>query len=344
MRVNLQQLPATSTAAPSPAPADLKRLALGTRIDEPLRVVAVDRRDSPRGPFTILVLGNGLGQLGTAPFWSEDQGRLAGVEPGIAVRVAGEITHYLGRRQLKVAAMTVIPPELAPWRTLLPSVGEVAGLWMELDRWRLGIRGPRLRATLDVFYADSRFRRDYETCPASTAGHHAALGGLLRHTWEVAAIGRAIATSSGADLDLVTAGALLHDIGKLEAYRWDGSFETTEAGALLGHVVLGMLMFDRRVALGSSPPCTEAERLVLQHLIASHHGRLEFGAPMAPMTLEAEVLHFADNASARTASMADALSDPDLFTGNQLVSRRSVWQLDGRRAYRGRVSWGLDSA
>src|SRR5205085_5046851 len=112
------------------------------------------------------------------------------------------------------------------------------------------------------------------------------------------------ARTAGADPDLVLAGAMLHDIGKLEAYRWDGPFEMTDPGALLGHVMLGMVMLDRRIGAEPLPPCTADERLMLQHLIASHHGRLEFGAATPPMTLEAEILHFADNASAKAASMA----------------------------------------
>jgi 3'-5' exoribonuclease len=87
-------------------------------------------------------------------------------------------------------------------------------------------------------------------------------------------------------------------------------------------------------------PCTETELAILHHLILSHHGRLEFGAAVPPMTLEAEVLHYADNASAKTASMADALSDPANFEGDALVSARTVWQLDRRRAYRGKSDWG----
>jgi 3'-5' exoribonuclease len=342
MREKLQQVPPSSTVAPAPAPADLKRLPQGTRIDEPLRVVAVERRDSARGPYTILVLGNSHGQLATAPFWSEEQDRLAGVEPGVVVRAAGEITHYLGRRQLRIGAIAVIPPGQVPWDGLLPSAGAVEKYWSDLDRWRHDIRAPRLRATLDLFYADCSFRHSFERCPASPVGHHAVLGGLLRHTWEVAAIGRAIAaTTPGADRDLITAGALLHDIGKLEAYRWEGAFEQTVSGWLLGHVALGMLMLERRLA-APPPPCTGAERMTLQHLIASHHGRLEFGAAVAPMTIEAEVLHLADNASAKATSMADVLSDPDQFDGQQPVTTRPVWQLDKRRAYRGRESWGLE--
>ena len=156
----------------------------------------------------------------------------------------------------------------------------------------------------------------------------------------MASIGAAIASTCGADPDLVLAGALLHDIGKLEAYAWSGAFETTEPGALLGHVALGLLMLSRRVAREPVPPCTEEELLLLLHLVGSHHGRLEFGAAAPPMTLEAEALHYADDASARASSMAQALGDPDNFLAGGVLSARGLWQLDRRRVYRGRSDWG----
>jgi 3'-5' exoribonuclease len=226
------------------------------------------------------------------------------------------------------------------WRRLLPSVPDVGPCWDAIDRGRAGIRRPRLAAVIDLFYGDPDFRRRYQECPASVQGHHARLGGLLEHTCEVASIGRAIGKACRADVELVVAGALLHDIGKLDAYSWNGVFEHTERGSLLGHVALGLLLLDRRLGEQDSAPCTAREVTLLHHLIASHHGRLEFGATVAPMTLEAEVLHFADNASAKTASMADAIGDRDNFAGEALVSAKSLWQLDRRRAYRGKSDWG----
>lgn len=105
---------------------------------------------------------------------------------------------------------------------------------------------------------------------------------------------------------------------------------------LHGHVALGMLMLDRRVRSENPAPCTDHELAILQHLIASHHARQEFGAPVPPMTLEAEVLHFADNASAKTAAMSGN------FAG-ALVSAKSLWQQERRRAYRGNSGWGASN-
>ena len=96
----------------------------------------------------------------------------------------------------------------------MPSIGEVTPWWALLDDWRNQVRGPRLRQTLALFYDDLGFRSRFQECPASLSGHHAELGGLLKHTCEVAAIGRRIAEVCGGDIDLIIAGILLHDIGK----------------------------------------------------------------------------------------------------------------------------------
>jgi 3'-5' exoribonuclease len=256
------------------------------------------------------------------------------------VQAAGRIGAYRGVRQLELSGLRIAPPDAVPLRALVPGTTTTAADWMLLDEARRTLRRSRLCRVLGLFYDDPAFRTAYQECPASTVGHHARLGGLLQHTVEVATIGRAVALASGADPELVLAGAMLHDVGKLEAYAWrTGIFELTEAGALLGHVVLGMLMLERRLAR-QAPPCSDREVALLQHLIASHHGVLEHGAPVRPMTLEAEVLHYADDASAKTSSMAEALAAPEHFPEHELLSTRSIWQVDHRRIFRGRGEWG----
>jgi 3'-5' exoribonuclease len=98
----------------------------------------------------------------------------------------------------------------------------------------------------------------------------------------------------------------------------------------------------KRLGEEPEPPCTVAERDILLHLILSHHGRREFGSPVPPLTLEAEALHWADNASAKTTSVADILSDPHRFKPDSDFADPH-WSVDRRRLYRGRVDWGGSS-
>lgn len=321
------------------APPDLSSLPPGTRVQDPFLVLEVETRGGDH-PHTVLTLGNSTGSIQTAPFWPEDAPKVAGIGRRAVVQVIGEVTSYRDRRQLKVSSIRVLPAGSVAADRLLPSVGDVGRYWDYLDRLRGDLGAPRLRAVLSLFYDDPAFRDRYAQCPASTAGHHAALGGLLKHTCEVAAIALTIARTAGADEELVLAGVLLHDIGKLEAYRWDLGFEPTELNALHGHVVLGALMLDRAVRARDPMPCSEQELAILLHLLLAHHGRPEFGAPVAPATLEAEVLHYADNASAKTASMAEALQSAGNFPDGALLSGAGVWQVDRRRVWRGQSDWG----
>ncbi|MGB7211934.1 MAG: HD domain-containing protein [Gemmatimonadales bacterium] len=320
---------------------DLPHLGLGERVQDALLVREVDQRTYQGDKtMTTLTLGNASGTIGSAPFWEQDQHLVAGVKAGDVVQVIGEVGAYKDRRQLQVTSLRVLPRGKVDWSALLPSAGDVSRYWETIDKWRAEITGPRLRAVIELFYDDEDFRARYGQCPASTVGHHAELGGLIKHTVEVASIGRHIAKVAKADVDLVTAGVLLHDIGKLEAYRWDGLFAPTDKNALYGHVVLGALMLDDAVRSAEPMPCSEQELDILMHLVLAHHGKLEFGAPVEPKTLEAEIVHYADNASAKTASFTDALADPSNFSGDELVSTRGIWSLDKRRAYRGTSDWG----
>jgi 3'-5' exoribonuclease len=166
----------------------------------------------------------------------------------------------------------------------------------------------------------------------------------LQHTCEVAHLALAAAAMlPAADPDLVLAGALLHDIGKIESYRWHGAFDTTVAGRVIGHVVLGARLLDRAVARASEPPCTADELDLLCHLILCHHGRLEFGSPVLPLSLEGEILSQADLTSARTAGFSDVLGDATRFPADTPFSVHSSWWLDSRQVWRGRSDWGCST-
>lgn len=322
---------------------DLKTLAPGTRVQDPFLVHEIDERTTKDGKsFATLTLGNATGSIKTAPFWEEQLHQVAGITKGTVAQVIGEAGAYQGTPQLRVTSIRVLPKGSIDFSQLQQSISETERhkCWESIDKWIGEMKGPRLRATIGLFYDDADFRRRYEQCPAATVGHHAYLGGLLRHTVEVIGIGRHVAKISKGDVDLVTAGVLVHDIGKLEAYRWDGVLSPTEKNVLYGHVVLGSLELERRVRAAKPMPCTEQELDILQHLVLSHHGVLEFGAPVRPATLEAEIVHFADNASAKTASFNDALENDQNFAKDELVSQKKVWELDGRRAYRGKSDWG----
>ena len=332
---------------------NIGRLAVGARVHHELRVVERDTRRTRNGdPFVVLRLGNRHGEIETKPIWSDKLHWAEGAEPGAIVQAIGEVTKYGSegrgaRRQLELTApLRPINPELVTLDDFLPRIDDdVDSLWASLDKVRGEIASPRLRAIAGLFFDDDAFRVEFERVPGSTRGHHAKIGGLLRHVTEVTFIARTIANSmrsgalSPAQLDLVTVGALLHDVGKVEAYCVSAvGFEYTPCGHLLGHVVLGVLMLERRLAARGERLCSDSQLHEVQHLILSHHGSLEFGSPVRPMTVEAEIVHWADEASAKASAMCESFANPDSFVRGGDVSER-IWSLDNRRLWQRPHGW-----
>ena len=331
---------------PAAAPLDVPGLTPGDRVQHELLVrERAEKKTSAGDPFVILKLGNRSGAIDTAPIWSDKLEWAAGADPGRVVQVIGDVALYgrngTAKRQLAVTApLRVMPAEHFRADEFLPRVDEdVARLWEKLDRARRSVRSAPLRAVLDCVFGDDVFREQFERAPGSTKGHHAKIGGLLQHTVEVANIAVTSARAiRKANVDLVTAGALLHDVGKVEAYEiGPGGFAATPCGLLVGHVVLGLLHVERRLTTLGEPPCTEGQLLELRHMILSHHGKLEFGSPVVPMTLEAQIVHQADDASAKATDFLDAFDDAELWSDGGPFSKRS-WQL-GRQVWRRGHDW-----
>ena len=325
-------------------PLNLQELAVGDRVQHELRVVERAEKRLPNGdPYILLTLGNPSGQIGTAPIWLDKREWADGADQGKVVQAIGEVTYYSkgGKRQLQLTApLRVIPEELVNIEDFLPRIdGDPSRLWDWMDRARNDLTSPTLRRVLGLFFDDDVFRLRFEKTPGSVSGHHAKIGGLLLHIFEVTSVARQTARTMRANVDLVVAGAMLHDLGKVEAYTVsNGGFYYTPCGLLVGHVVLGVMMLERRLAALGEQVCTEGQLLDLQHLILSHHGKLEFGSPVEPMTVEAEIVHWADEASAKATDMMDAIEDPDAFAGCSELSDRKVWRV-GRRVWRRPHNW-----
>jgi 3'-5' exoribonuclease len=330
-------------------PLNLPELDVGDRVQHPFRVVERTERAKKDGePFVIFTLGNATGQIDTEPLWSNQlaQGWAEGVERGCVVQAIGNVGRYeangASKRQIRLTApLRALPTETVRLEELLPHVPQeqVARLWTRIDTVRAGMTSATLRHVLDLFFGDDDFRLRFERAPGSIARHHAKMGGLLLHTVEVMEIARTAARTCRANPDLVTVGALLHDIGKVESYEIAaGGFAYTACGRLVGHIVLGMLMLERRLAALGEPVCGERQLLELQHLILAHHGSLEFGSPVEPMTLEAELIHWADEASAKANDMSEALDDADAFPEGSPFSGRRHWRV-GRHLWKRTHGW-----
>ncbi len=337
---------ATSSAIDRNIP--LSQLPAGTRLEQEFLVRERTEKVTRAGaPFLVLTLANRSGQIDSAPIWSERLDWAEGAQRGAVVTVRGEIAVFGDaankRRQLDIRApLRVLRPDQVDATEFLPRIdASTASLWHALDELREGITSTLLRSVVDLFFTDDAFRAQFERTPGAVNGHHAQLGGLLMHVTEVTDIAHHIArTVRKANQDLVIAGAMLHDIGKVEAYAVaPEGFSHTSSGMLLGHVTLGAIMFDRKIQ-ASGLALSNAQRDELLHLILSHHGSLEFGSPVQPMTTEAEIVHWADEASAKATDFIDEYQDADLYppgAGNEVSAKRS-WRL-GRRIWRRPGTW-----
>ena len=320
---------------------DIPAASLGDRVQHEFLVIEREEKKQATGdPFVLLTLGNASGRLPTSPIWANQADWAAGAEKGKVVQVIGEIAAFHGKRQIRLTApLRVLPDESVQPERFLPRIAvPTDSLWDWVDRTRGDIRSAALRRAVELFFGDDAFRVDFERMPASVAGHHAAVGGLLLHVTEVATIARNTARVMKANADLVVVGALLHDIGKVEAYAITPTrFEHTARGSLIGHVVLGAFMLQERLATVPPNEISLSQRLELQHMLLSHHGSLEFGSPVQPMTPEAEILHWADETSAKTNDMAESIAEDEHFGGGE-VSDRRPWRV-GRRIWRRPHGW-----
>lgn len=232
------------------------------------------------------------------------------LRPGMYVGVRGHIETYQAERQLRVEEIVPLRVELDDLVLFLPrSARPAEHMDAELAAAIASVRDDDLRRILLALLGpDTDTGNAFRLAPAAKQNHHAYLGGLLEHTLSVVRVCDLLAAHYGAalDRDLLIAGALLHDLGKVREIGARAGFPYTDEGKLLGHILIGLQMVGDAAA--GVPALHPARLLLLQHLIASHQGRYEWNSPREPRTLEAIVLHYADDLDAKL-NQAGALID-----------------------------------
>ena len=211
------------------------------------------------------------------------------------IRVTGKASVYMGKMQLVLQDLERLEDSAVDLADFLPvSTRSVDAMVEQLRSVVAGLDDPHLRGLMEAFLTDSGFMAGYTRAPAAKAMHHVYLGGLLEHSLAVAALAADIcARYPDINRDLLVVGALLHDVGKVEELRYKRSFEYTDAGKLLGHIVIGVELVEARLRhLPDFPP---ELAVLLKHLLLSHHGQYEFGSPKRPKTMEAVILNFLDD-------------------------------------------------
>ncbi len=170
-----------------------------------------------------------------------------------------------------------------------------------------GIRNEYLKSLFDQFNGDRLLWDRFLTYPASTGVHHVYVGGLLEHSLSVAKMGMAVASMIGGDPDIIAAGSILHDIGKVHELDITRGFRFTDRGRLLGHITLGVMILEELIGRIEGFPRETAD--ILTHIIISHHGLEDWGSPKKPMFPEALIVHHLDNLDSKVMGVREYMRD-----------------------------------
>ncbi len=231
---------------------------------------------------------------------------------GDVVKVRGQVCRYQEKLQLKVDKLRrADDPADASFFELgdfVPKTDfDIDLLWTKLEAYVAGFTDRHLKQLVHLFIDDPAIGPALREAPAAKSLHHAWIGGLLEHIVSLLDICALAANHYwGVNRDLLLTGAILHDIGKVRELRWGTSFEYTAEGQLVGHIPTGLAMLEQRIAL--IPDFPSRLKLLVQHMILSHHGRYEFGSPKLPMIPEAMLLHYLDDLEAKMQTMRSELA------------------------------------
>ncbi len=248
---------------------------------------------------------------------------------GTVVRVEGKIKMFDTKKQLNIKnskdSVTVLKnDEYDPKKFIEITSKDVRKIYDEMIQIIDQVGDKHIKALLEAFFVhDEKFVIRFLDSPAATSVHHAYKGGLIEHSLDVVKLARAISGNypeMDINEDLIIAGAMLHDIGKTKEYVLASSgIDRSSAGEMLGHIIMGIELVDKYAAKIEDFP--KEILLELNHIILSHHGEIDWGAPIQPKTIEAMIVHSADNADSKIAQFREiskkTIDDNNSYTQNQ---------------------------
>jgi 3'-5' exoribonuclease len=245
--------------------------------------------------------------------WDDVDRITVGTTSGDFVHVNGNVGEYRGTLQVVIKKMDAIHADSVDSADFLPqTIRDIEGMFDRLIRITESIKNDYLKRLVDAFWKDKEFVRKFKAAPAAKKMHHAYIGGLLEHTLSMVSLADKIAGHySGVDRDLLLAGAIFHDIGKIDEFEYQFKIDYSDKGRLLNHIVIGLKMVDEKLSEIDEFP--EDQALLLKHMIVSHHGAREFGSPEPPKIIEAVLLNYIDEIDSKVNGIRDfiASEDPD---------------------------------
>ncbi len=265
-------------------------------------------------PYLSLLLGDRTGDV-DAKMWDNVAEVMETFERDDFVKVKGLLQIFQNRLQLTIHKMSRVLDGDVDFADYFPaSERDPAEMFAELGGIIAGIDNPHLRGLLEAFMDDEPLARMYRTAPAAKQVHHAFLGGLIEHVLSLCNLARMMATHYNyIDIDLLLTGVILHDVGKVAELTYDRSFGYSSEGQLVGHIAIGLrFLHEKLQRLPDFPPKL---RVLVEHMILSHHGELEFGSPKLPQFPEALLLHHLDNLDSKMECMRALVAKDRLVEG-----------------------------
>jgi 3'-5' exoribonuclease len=231
------------------------------------------------------------------------------------VRIKGITANYQGTMQIKMKTLEKVDDakvDIANFVQTSPRSPE--DMVRELRAMTASIANTHLNQLLNTFLNDTAFMELFKRTPAAKTLHHNYVGGLLEHVVELVSLARDVAKHfPSIDVDLLTAGAFLHDIGKVRELGVRKSIEYTTEGRLIGHISLGYEMIVEKMNMIPGFPAELA--MLLKHIVLSHHGEYEFGSPKRPKIQEAIIINYLDDLSAKINNFQATLKKENVGEG-----------------------------
>ncbi len=252
--------------------------------------------------YLSVTLADRSGQL-QANMWDNVADTLDAFDQDDFVKVKGVIHKYNGRWQLTIHKLRKLGDSEIDYSDYLPKTSkDIDQLWRTLCDFVESFENHWLKSLLKEFMADEAIVAAYKNAPAAKTLHHAFVGGLLDHVVSLFTVCDLAARNYAyVNRDLLLTGAFLHDIGKLHELAYQRSISYTTEGQLLGHMIIELEMLHQKLThLPGFPP---ELKILIEHMIISHHGHYEFGSPKLPMFPEALMLHYLDDLDSKMESM-----------------------------------------
>ncbi|MCF8025599.1 MAG: HD domain-containing protein [Desulfobacteraceae bacterium] len=260
-------------------------------------------------PYLSVVLSDKTGRI-QGVVWDNVEQIASRAAAGDFVSIQGLVSEYRGVLQVVVKAMKAESEGIDP-SDFLPATGrDPEQMFERLKNVAESLESGPLRELLEKFWQDTQFVKNFKKAPAAKKMHHAYIGGLLEHTLSLVLLAERVAGHySGIDRDLLIAGAILHDIGKIKEFTYDSRIDYSDEGRLVNHIIIGIRMLEEKMA--DLPSMTANTALLLKHLVVSHHGTREFGSPEPPKTLEAVLLNYLDEIDSKINGIREFMENQD---------------------------------